>query len=103
MDFEDSAIQQIERIRANRGARITGSIKPSIHHSENDKASAELKRIHVSVEPINEATDDMENHKYAMVSTTTVTRAAKIVEGHVTIRPRDTTQPPVAHVRFPCY
>ena len=99
-----SAIQQIERTRANGGARITGWIKPSIHHTENDSASVEVKRIHVvSDEPINAATDDMRNHKYATVFTAAVTAAAEIVDGQTTTRPRDTIPPPqVAHVRSPC-
>ena len=49
-----SAIQQIERTRANGGARITGWIKPSIHHTENDNASVEVKRIHVVSDTLNE-------------------------------------------------
>ena len=94
LDFEDSAIQQIRRIRVNGGARITGWIKPSVHHNVNDKATVELKRIHVvSVEPVNASTDDIENNKYAMVSTAAVTRAAEIVDGHATTRPRDATPP----------
>ena len=99
-----SAIQQIERTRANGGARITGWIKPSIHHTENDNASVEVKRIHVvSDEPIKAATDDMKNHKYATVFTAAVTAAAEIVDGQTTTRPRDTISPPqVAHVRSPC-
>ena len=94
LDFEDSAIQQNQRIRANGGVRITGWIKQSVHQNENDKASEELKRIHVvSVEPINAATDDMKNNMYSMISTCAVTRAAAIVDGHATTRPQETTQP----------
>ena len=85
MDFEDSALLQVGRINANGGARITGWIKPSSHHTDQDEASVQLKQLNVAVEPFRSLTDDMaQEGKYAMVTTAAQTRAANIVAGHAT-------------------
>ena len=97
MVFEDSALLQVGRINANGGARITGWIKPSSHHTDQDKASVQLKQLNVAVEPFRSLTDDMaQEGKYAMVTTTAQTRAANIVAGHATNTPRPATLSPGA-------
>ena len=71
---------------------IMGWIKPSSHHTDSDKVSVELKRIHVvAVEPINALTDERVTGKDAMVTTAAETRAANIVAGHATNVPHPYT------------
>ena len=87
MLFEDTVIEIVNLIRAGRGVKITGWVKPS-QQQDAEKAAVELKRIHVvAIETIDAPTEEMNAARYTMVANVPLTRAATMVGGHATNLP----------------